>query len=62
MGVIVEPVTVAHGQLAAGVPRFRQGPARSFGGCFAYALAKTTGEPPLFKGSDFDETDITPAA
>ena len=31
----------------------------NFGDCFAYALAKTTGEPLLFKGSDFSLTDIT---
>lgn len=38
-------------------------PARlNFGDCFAYALAKTTGEPLLFKGDDFVHTDITPAA
>jgi ribonuclease VapC len=29
-----------------------------FGDCFAYALAKTTGEPLLFKGDDFQHTDI----
>ena len=33
----------------------------NFGDCFAYALAKTTGEPLLFKGDDFGHTDITPA-
>jgi ribonuclease VapC len=38
-------------------------PARlNFGDCFAYALAKATGEPLLFKGDDFAHTDITPAA
>ncbi len=31
----------------------------NFGDCFAYALAKTSGEPLLFKGSDFPSTDIT---
>lgn len=37
-------------------------PARlNFGDCFAYALAKATGEPLLFKGDDFIHTDITPA-
>lgn len=37
-------------------------PARlNFGDCFAYALAKTTGEPLLFKGDDFIHTDVTPA-
>ena len=33
----------------------------NFGDCFAYALAKVTGEPLLFKGDDFAETDV-PAA
>jgi ribonuclease VapC len=32
----------------------------NFGDCFSYALAKTTGEPLLFKGNDFGQTDITP--
>jgi ribonuclease VapC len=37
-------------------------PARlNFGDCFAYALARVTGEPLLFKGDDFTHTDITPA-
>lgn len=31
----------------------------NFGDCFAYALAKTSGEPLLFKGNDFSQTDIT---
>ena len=30
----------------------------NFGDCFAYALAKATGEPLLFKGEDFARTDI----
>ncbi|MEG3179438.1 type II toxin-antitoxin system VapC family toxin [Sphingomonas sp. LT1P40] len=33
----------------------------NFGDCFAYALAKSTREPLLFKGDDFIHTDITPA-
>lgn len=33
----------------------------NFGDCFAYALAKTTGEPLLFKGDDFSQTDIRAA-
>jgi ribonuclease VapC len=38
-------------------------PARlNIGDCFAYALAKATGEPLLFKGGDFARTDIIPAA
>jgi ribonuclease VapC len=32
----------------------------NFGDCFAYALAKATGEPLLFKGDDFAQTDIRP--
>ena len=35
--------------------------ALNFGDCFAYALAKATGEPLLFKGNDFTRTDIVPA-
>ena len=30
----------------------------NYGDCFAYALAKATGEPLLFKGADFSQTDI----
>jgi ribonuclease VapC len=30
----------------------------NYGDCFSYALAKATGEPLLFKGSDFSGTDI----
>lgn len=30
----------------------------NFGDCFAYALAKATGEPLLFKGDDFSRTDV----
>ena len=44
--------------------RFGKGnhPARlNFGDCFSYALALTTGEPLLFKGNDFAQTDIDPA-
>jgi ribonuclease VapC len=32
----------------------------NFGDCFAYALAKTLGEPILFKGDDFKHTDLAP--
>lgn len=30
----------------------------NFGDCFAYALATELGEPLLFKGADFDKTDV----
>jgi len=33
----------------------------NFGDCFAYAVARVTGETLLFKGDDFFHTDITPA-
>jgi len=33
----------------------------NMGDCFAYALAKQTGEPLLYKGKDFGHTDIIPA-
>jgi len=31
----------------------------NFGDCFAYALAAAAGQPLLFKGKDFSQTDIT---
>jgi ribonuclease VapC len=38
-------------------------PARlNFGDCFAYALARATGKPLLFKGDDFTHTDLVAAA
>jgi ribonuclease VapC len=33
----------------------------NFGDCFAYALAKESGEPLLFKGNDFAQTDVKSA-
>jgi len=38
--------------------RGRHRAALNFGDCFAYALAKSTGEPLLAKGKDFSLTDI----
>lgn len=63
--LIVEPVTEAQAGIARDAYRdFGKGsghPAQlNFGDCFAYALAKATGEPLLFKGDDFTHTDITP--
>ncbi len=37
----------------------RHAAALNFGDCFAYALAKQSGEPLLTKGNDFSRTDIT---
>jgi ribonuclease VapC len=60
--IVVEAVTVEHAQLARqAFLDFGKGrhPAQlNFGDCFAYALAKATGEPLLFKGMDFSKTDI----
>ncbi len=36
----------------------RHAAALNFGDLFSYALAKTTGQPLLFKGNDFSQTDI----
>jgi ribonuclease VapC len=33
--------------------------ALNFGDLFAYALARTSGEPLLFKGDDFAKTDVS---
>jgi ribonuclease VapC len=64
--IIVEPVTEAQARIAREAYRdFGKGsghPAKlNFGDCFAYALAKVTAEPLLFKGGDFARTDIEPA-
>ena len=32
----------------------------NFGDCFAYALSKKSGEPLLFVGDDFSQTDVQP--
>jgi ribonuclease VapC len=60
--ISVEPVTEEQALLARqGFSDFGKGrhPAGlNFGDCFAYALAKSTGEPLLFKGQDFSQTDI----
>jgi ribonuclease VapC len=62
--IIVEPVTATQARTARiAYQRFGRGsghPARlNMGDCFAYALARDLGEPLLFKGDDFDKTDIT---
>jgi ribonuclease VapC len=61
-GLQVEPVTAAQAELALeAYQRFGKGRHRAglnFGDCFAYALCKATGQPLLFKGQDFVQTDI----
>jgi ribonuclease VapC len=61
----VEPVTHDQARIARDAYRdFGKGSGHkaglNFGDCFAYALAKSTGEALLFKGDDFGHTDITP--
>jgi ribonuclease VapC len=65
-GLQIEPVSEDQAKIGAAAYRsFGRGsrhPARlNFGDCFAYALAKATGEPLLFKGDDFVHTDVTAA-
>jgi len=66
-GIAIEPVTEAHARIAREAYRDfgkRSGHAAelNLGDCFAYALAKATGESLLFKGDDFSQTDIAAAA
>jgi ribonuclease VapC len=56
--IAIEPVTAEQAKVAREVYRdFGRGSGHAarlnFGDCFAYALAKTSGEPLLFKGDEF---------
>ena len=63
--VTIEPVTEEQAHLARetyaefGKGRHRAG--LNFSDCFAYALAKASGEPLLYKGNNFKKTDIVAA-
>ena len=64
--VRVEPFTAEHAALARAAYRdYGRGsghPAKlNLGDCSSYALARATGEPLLFKGDDFSETDLVAA-
>jgi len=63
-GIELAPVDVDQAIMARhGFIRFGEGrhPAGlNYGDCFAYALARVRGEPLLFKGDDFSQTDVTP--
>lgn len=64
--LVIEPVTEDQARFARAAYRaYGKGsghPAQlNFGDCFAYGLAKSTGEPVLFKGDDFSWTDIPSA-
>ena len=60
--LLIEPVTEEQVRLARQAyfdfGRGNHPAGLDFGDCFAYALAKATGEPLLFKGDDFKQTDI----
>jgi ribonuclease VapC len=64
-GITIEPVTEEQAHIArqayTDFGKGRHDAALNFGDCFSYALAKVTGEPLLFKGDDFKQTDIIPA-
>ena len=61
-GIVVEPVTEEQAHVARqAYTDFGKGRHRAslnFGDCFAYALARHTGMPLLFKGDGFRKTDI----
>jgi ribonuclease VapC len=63
----IELSSVDEGQANAAFGAFlrygkgRHPAALNLGDLFAYALAKVTGEPLLFKGNDFARTDLVPA-
>lgn len=63
--IVIEPVTVEQAYLARQAfhdfGKGRHPAGLNFGDCFAYALAKATGESLLFKGMDFSKTDIKAA-
>jgi ribonuclease VapC len=64
--IAIEPVTEAQARIARQAYRdfgkTSGHPARlNFGDCFSYALAKSKGEPLLFKGQDFSRTDVRSA-
>ena len=65
MRIEIVPLTASHAAHARRAFR-RYGKGRhlarlNLGDCFAYALAKASGEPLLFKGEDFSKTDIAVA-
>ena len=65
-GILVEPFTVEQAHVARQAfhdfGKGRHPAGLNFGDCFSYALAKVSGQPLLFKGNDFSETDLIPAS
>ena len=64
-GFQIEHFTAQHLELAreayARYGKGRNSAGLNYGDCFSYALAKATGLPLLFKGSDFSKTDLVAA-
>ena len=62
LDVAIEPVTAEQATVARlAWSRFGKGrhaAGLNYGDCFSYALARTSGEPLLYKGRDFGDTDI----
>jgi ribonuclease VapC len=64
LGVVVVPFSESHAEtavmayLAFGKGRHSAG--LNLGDCLSYAVAKNSGEPLLFVGNDFPQTDIQP--
>ena len=60
--ITVAPFTADHLAAARHAFRFfgkgRHPAGLNFGDCFSYALSRSTGEPLLFKGHDFAQTDL----
>jgi ribonuclease VapC len=66
VNISIEPVTEIQARITREAYRdFGRGSGHpeklNFGDCFAYALARTSGEPLLFKSNDLVHTDITSA-
>ncbi|HEX9941139.1 MAG TPA: type II toxin-antitoxin system VapC family toxin [Thermoanaerobaculia bacterium] len=63
-GIELAPVDAEQAHVARrAFSRFGKGRHRAglnYGDCFAYALATVLGEPLLYKGDDFRQTDVTP--
>lgn len=64
--IVIEPVTERQARIAREAYRdYGRGSGHpaglNFGDCFAYALARDLGEPLLYKGADFAQTDVRSA-
>lgn len=63
--IVLEPVTVEQAYLARQAfldyGKGRHPAGLNFGDCFSYSLAKALDQPLLFKGEDFNRTDVRSA-